>query len=370
MCLLIFQVVSSSLNGDLEKEKNIPLRYNRSKPLYGDLVLKLKEEIFFEESEEDADSIFGPFYHMAINSKDDMVILTGAERIILVNKKGKYVKDIGKRGLGPGEYNSIYRAFINSRDDIYLADTTHHKIHVFDINGRFRKHFNFLPKISYNQTSFYISSREELFALKTYYDHSRKEGSTFLEKRDKDGKPVKKIFGFKAQKFYFSGRIMIRIGHEYLEDTFITPVMDKEICFANNLAYKLYFCDLEGNITRIIKVEGKPKEITSEELAYFKKKEKKDFKEMIFPPHRPFFRGLLSDEKGRIYVIRTKPILEKEEGRTIDILNRKGRFLYRTRLPCYPWLIKNGIIYYITQSADDRSQIKKLIIQNYSEIKY
>lgn len=354
--------------GDLnQKEKGIPIIENQAKPLYGKIEFKLKEEIFFEESKEN-DLIFRSIRDIALNSKGEMFVSVW-DRVFLLDEKGKYIKDIGRTGAGPGEFNYVFNIFINRSGDIYFQDSQ--KIHVFDKNGKFKKHIFYHPEISHVLPRFYVSPAGNFFAFKGYYS-SKHERDKFLEKRDNNGNLIKKILGFKDRsKKIISRKAAGFLFHEYMEDYYMVPVLNREICFGKNLDYKLYFCDLQGNITRVIKVDEKSKEISSLEMEQFREKfGKRSFKDLIFPSHRPFFQGILSDEMGRIYVIRTKPILEKGKVKTIDIFGRNGRFLYRTTLPCLPLIIRNGEIYFKSRGASDQAQIMKLIIQNYSDISY
>lgn len=90
-----------------------------------------------------------------------------------------------------------------------------------------------------------------------------------------------------------------------------------------------------------------------------------------FAETRPFCSNLLSDEKGRIYVERFKPVTEKSVDFTYDIFNARGKYLYRLSLPFKIHLIKNGYIYTIsTNEETGEIKIIRYRIENWNKIDF
>jgi len=81
--------------------------------------------------------------------------------------------------------------------------------------------------------------------------------------------------------------------------------------------------------------------------------EKKLLGEIKYPSHRAYFKGLLNDEKGRIYILRTKSILDKSQIEEIDIFSQEGIWLYRTSLKYVLKVIRNGCIYVIAKDEKE-----------------
>jgi len=71
------------------------------------------------------------------------------------------------------------------------------------------------------------------------------------------------------------------------------------------------------------------------------------------PDHRPFYSRFLSDDLGRLYVIRFKPITEKDvKTSDIDVFSKDGYYLYRMTWPFVPHLIMGGHLYEVRQDED------------------
>jgi hypothetical protein len=243
-------------------------------------------------------------------------------------------------------------------------------VHSFDKSGKFIKNIPILPRVSHYYPCIYISPSGDIVAFFGYVQ--KKSIKLVLEHLNKNGKRIADIHSFidRSAHINYNGTQSISY-HEYMEDYYMIPILNKEICFASNLDYRLHFYNPESKKHRILTIAEKPMKIQKDELTAFKNLYKSRYSRLIFPKHRPFFQGLLSDEKGRIYVIRTKSIKDKDKkGRTIDVLNKNENFLFRCSLPCMPLQIKNGSIYYVSKIKGKPSQLRVLRVMNYEDIPY
>jgi hypothetical protein len=89
------------------------------------------------------------------------------------------------------------------------------------------------------------------------------------------------------------------------------------------------------------------------------------------PDHRPFFTRFYNDDSGRLYVIRFKPITEKDiTSSEIDVFSKDGYYLYRMTWPFVPQVIKGGFLYEVRQ--DEEAGLTKIIrhrIKNWGDFK-
>jgi hypothetical protein len=243
-------------------------------------------------------------------------------------------------------------------------------VHSFNKSGKFIKNIPILPRVSHNFPFIYISPYGDIVA---FFDYVQKNSiKLVLEHLNKNGKRIADIHSFIDRSAQINDNGIQSISyHEYMEDYYMIPILNKEICFVSNLEYRLNFYNLESKKHRTVTIAEKPIKIQNDELIAFKNLYKSRYTRLIFPKHRPFFQGLLSDEKGRIYVIRTKSIKDKDKkGRTIDVLNKNGNFLFRCSLPCMPLQINRGSIFYVSKIKGKPSQLRVLRVMNYEDIPY
>jgi hypothetical protein len=185
-------------------------------------------------------------------------------------------------------------------------------------------------------------------------------------------KQVADIYSFTGKNGHVrENMVMTTSYHEYMEDYYMVPVLNKEICSASKLVYRLHFYNPESKKHRTVLIGEKPVKITNDELNAFRDLHKSRYDSLIFHQNRPFFQGLLSDEKGRIYVIRTTPISAVDKkNRTLDVFDCQGNFLFRCHIPCMPLLIHSGRIYHVPKIKGKPSQLRLLKIIDYEKIPY
>ena len=80
---------------------------------------------------------------VAIAQNGDIFVADGhiadvpVNRIMKFSKDGKFIKAWGKRGSGPGEFDTPHSIAIDSRGRIFVADRGNSRIQIFDQDGRF-----------------------------------------------------------------------------------------------------------------------------------------------------------------------------------------------------------------------------------------
>jgi sugar lactone lactonase YvrE len=80
---------------------------------------------------------------VAVAQNGDIFVADGhianvpVNRIMKFSKDGKFIKAWGKRGSGPGEFDTPHSIAIDSRGRIFVADRSNSRIQIFDQEGRF-----------------------------------------------------------------------------------------------------------------------------------------------------------------------------------------------------------------------------------------
>jgi DNA-binding beta-propeller fold protein YncE len=68
----------------------------------------------------------------------------GNSRVVKFSKDGKYLLDWGKRGTGPGEFNTPHSVAVDSKGTVYVSDRENNRIQIFDPNGKFLRQWTHL----------------------------------------------------------------------------------------------------------------------------------------------------------------------------------------------------------------------------------
>jgi streptogramin lyase len=61
----------------------------------------------------------------------------GNNRVLKFDKTGKFIKEWGKLGTGPGEFDQPHALAMDSRGRLFVGDRNNNRIQIFDQNGTF-----------------------------------------------------------------------------------------------------------------------------------------------------------------------------------------------------------------------------------------
>lgn len=127
---------------------------------------KSYEDIFEKTSETQLstspDSAIKLITDMEINSKGNFIIADGWQRkgVFIFAPDGRFIKELGKQGQGPGEYATPVSLSINSKREIFVADYMGNRIIVYDENFYFKKSIICKPRIRH---FLHLNSQDEIF---------------------------------------------------------------------------------------------------------------------------------------------------------------------------------------------------------------
>jgi len=82
-------------------------------------------------------------------------------RIVKFTKDGKYVKEWGKLGSGPGEFRTPHSIALDSRGRLFVADRGNHRLQIFDQNGTFIAQWRQFSRVS----GLFIDRNDNLYAI-------------------------------------------------------------------------------------------------------------------------------------------------------------------------------------------------------------
>ena len=128
----LFLSCSKAGQGDLLE---IPINIDHTVTLP---LSEIAEEIIAVELEFTDESMLSPEFIRNIIITEKEVLIARMEKIYVFSREGKFIRSIGSKGQGPGEYLGIMRFAFNEKNrQLYINSTP--KIISYDINGKFLK---------------------------------------------------------------------------------------------------------------------------------------------------------------------------------------------------------------------------------------
>ena len=376
--LVLFGTQKPEWKGKIEYEIGVKVIKNPKEPLYGEITFELEEDLSIGR-EDDENYLFYRGVGLNVDSQENIYVLdSGSFRIQKFDKDGRYLQTIGRRGQGPGEFELPFKFFLDGKNYLYVYDSR--KFKIFNNEGEFVKSIKLQSFI----LDFYVNPEGNIFVQSELRDE--KGSKQVVGKIDEEGDIVGIIAEFPYVDLVVkqSGDVTYAFGvsrHAYIPELCFSAIHEKAFCYAHSSEYKMFKLDNNGKISLIFQKEESPQTISKKERDFILDRMKRTFEErgrnlpeevfqeVRFPSHRPLFNHIMSDDKQRMYVRRLKSVLDKDEEIKFDIFGKDGHYLYKTRLPFTPRIIKNGFVYHV-DSNEETGEIKiiKFKIKNWNQI--
>jgi len=279
----------------------------------------------------------------------------GNRRVQKYDENGKYVRTIGRQGQGPGEYMYPSRIFVDDVGNPCISDSR--SLIYYTRDGNFRK--KTLLKGFYSRL---LPGPQGTF-LGTTQPSARTEGGakTSIIQIAENGEPLRTIAEYPIS---YSESQKAVVLHWYTHVAEFSRRDKDSFYFGFSRDYKISVADGEGRTFFVFAKAEEPKAVSTEEKELTRKNgywavigTNQPEKAIVFPDHRRFFNRFMSDDTGRLYVIRSRSILEREEKMNwIDVFSKEGIYLYQMNWSFIPDLIKKSYMYEVRNRRNRRYQ--------------
>ena len=366
----------SAWKGKIETENGVKVAKNPRDPLYGEFMLDLQEDLSIGGNENDDNYYFPKGVFIAVDDQGNIFAAdTGNVRIQEYNKNGKYLRSIGRKGQGPGEFQFPGMVRFDGEGNISIIDSPTRSLKVFGPDGTYKKS---VPLRAFLQPNFYLSKEGFIFGLEINY--MAKDGPRIAVVRvSPDGTSTETIAQFLGELKPNQPAYALHVYTNFIVLCGLSPAA---FCYGFSADYKIFIADAEGKTSLIIKKEEDPQPITGKEKEFILKKGagsmggiarvkiEKIEDAAVFPSHRPYFGKILADDDGRIYVAKKSSVLDQSKIQEADIFSKDGIYLYRAKLPFIPEIIKAGAMYEIRKNEETGDvTIVRHKIKNWDQIK-
>jgi streptogramin lyase len=93
-------------------------------------------------------------------------------RVVRFTKDGKFIKAWGKKGSGPGEFDTLHSIAMDSKGRIFIADRGNSRIQIFDQDGKFIDQWKQFGRPS----GLFITKNDTLYAVDSQSDEKTNPG--------------------------------------------------------------------------------------------------------------------------------------------------------------------------------------------------
>lgn len=353
--------------GKLEYEGEVKVVKNPADPLFGEIHLDLEEELSIG-NENDENYMFNGVTDIATDSQGNIYVLDrGNFRIQKFDHNGQYLQTIGKQGQGPGEFERPARVFLDTQDNIYVADggtrIEGRMIKIFNSRGEFVR----VVRLESPVSDFHVDSEGNILA--NLAQNVERGTIRAVVKMNSEGKIIKKIAEFSdvkiVRKKSSEMSASFRVGHHYSPRLIFSPINEQTFFYVYSADYQLFVIDKDGKLLLKIQKREAPQsisqgekeriiEILEESISRGGTKWPEGVLEEAcdFLPTRPFFWRAVADDRQRLFLLRVKSVLDESKENEFDVFNKEGYFIYRAKIPVRPRIINRGFLYDIKEDEE------------------
>jgi len=326
--------------------------HNPATPLHPGRTVAFEEDFTFKEKDEAGEiRIYKPG-RFIVDSQGNVFVQDNSDMAIKVfDAQGKYLRAVGRKGSGPGEFGQIADMAILPDGRLLFTDFETRRTSLFNRDGQFLSSFQwkkFFSQVylvtdsSYTVADMVVSERARELWVKTI-DFNGEEILTF-------GK-----FSYPEFKMLQQGEITFSTSVPWSPQSVFAGDQKRQWLYhCLNDKYVIEVYDSQGKLFRKIDRPYEPAPVTSADTAEFMSRFKdrpdspfaKMAKEMELPKVKTVTDRMVVDSEGNLWVRTNEE--KKEDDKTftaVDILDPEGFYTARVWLDIFPALFAAGKMY-------------------------
>ena len=310
--------------------------------MFPENAFELNEELSIGEVGGEGDYSFIRLWYLAVDDNENIYAMDeGAGHVKVYDKNGRFIRSIGRRGEGPGEFLYPNMIFITGEGQFVVEDFIRSLIY-FSIDGTYQKT---VPTSSLFPIGIDIFPEGRILALTNEPNNLGKKLGLYND----DLSFQNMIVHIPTPK---PDPADMRIFQPKI-DWAITP--KGEIVLTYKEDYEIQIFDPSGKLTKMIFKRQKPVRITQEDINTSVARVPEG-KKLVVPKNHPAVQAVLVDDVSRIFV---KTIISDEDQRYFyDIFTKEGKYVAKVPLSGKVQVIRNDRLYAIEEDENGYQYIK------------
>lgn len=336
----------------VETIEGVTYVHNLATPLHPNKTVAFEEEFAFKEKDETGEiRLFKPSRY-AVDAQDNIYISDDSDTAIKVfDAQGKYLRAIGRKGNGPGEFELIYDMAFLPDGRLLVTDFQVRRTSFFTPEGQFQTSFQW--KKNYSRVYLFTNSTITL----NEFSASEQGTELWVKVIDFSGEELLSFgkFTFPEMKRLQIEGGMIATSVPWSPASVFAGDQKRQLlyhCLNNKYLIEVY--NPEGKLIKKIDRPYEPVPVTGEDIQKYKSDSgvrpgslvAKLRDQMELPKVKTITERLLIDSNSNLWVQTNE---EKKDGEktftAYDIFNPDGLYETRVWLDLTPGLFANGKMY-------------------------
>jgi hypothetical protein len=351
----------SKSNASVEFIDGVECIHNTGTPLHPDKTVAFLEDLSISGEDKEGNIILYEPRLSLVDDKENIYIIESKDQVIKVfGSDGKYIKTIGAKGSGPGEFKSVAYLAVTKDGKLIAMDETSRRTSFFDSSGRFLKSFQW--RTSYY--NFIMIKSSSYIISEIVYSGDRQFRQLFVKEVDFNGKEIRSYGEFTASepKIIRQGKYRHYFSQPVWTESIFAGDKDRGLfyhCVNNKYIIEVY--DTSGKLFRKIDRPYEPVPFTDKDAKAYRARVgnvpneflRKVIEEMEMPKVKSIVERMYVDDEGNLW-IRTNEIKEEEDKilTAFDIFNSDGYYFAKVWTAIIPSIFKKGKMYRMDTDQD------------------
>lgn len=358
----------SKSNARVEFIDGIECIHNTGTPLHPDKTVTFVEDLTISGEDKDGNIIlYEPLLSFVDNNENIYAIEMRDQVIKVFGSDGKYIKTIGAKGSGPGEFRGISYLTETKDGELLVMDQTSRRTSFFDSSGRFLKSFQWRT----GYFNFIMIKRSSYIISEIIYSEDWRFNQLVVKEVDFNGKEIRFSGEFTPPdvKTIRQGKYSLYFSLPVTTSSLFAGDRDRSLfyhCVNNKYIIEVY--NASGKLIRKIDRPYKPVPFTDKDAKEYRVKHgnvadeflRKAIEEMEMPKVKSIVERMSVDNEGNLW-IRTNEIKEVEDKilTAFDIFNSDGYYFAKVWSAVIPSIFKKGKMYRMDTDPDTGYQSLK-----------
>jgi hypothetical protein len=346
---------------EVKMEDGIPVVYNPKEPVSLPGMpsrVTLIEDLRLGEPDEDLNYPFSTLSWLCVDDDENMITMDNEEGCIRIfDKTGQLIRRFGRKGQGPGEFQSVSFLSVFDGDKIRLIDPPNHRFSHYSLDGKCLKEVKLGEYWRVQRVK--CDSQGFLYANFTTVNRVDDEVSFTVEliKFDPEFNPVMTMSSFgQNRKRNEVDMVEMRFGYDVRSDDVLV--------WGINTEYVLHFVNSAGKVIRKVVKDYDPEKLTEEDRNWHYKLSFGDRKlppqiKLNYPKYFYPYAYLICDDEGRTFVRTYEKASEGEY--FFDVFDSEGRYIAKFARPIgeMPSIIKKDKMYSILRDRNELPLLRR-----------
>ncbi|MCG7853778.1 MAG: 6-bladed beta-propeller [Methanosarcinaceae archaeon] len=330
-------------SGTIKMVDGVTIVDNLTYPLFAPDVFRIDEELSIGGASTKNFTISNIF-DLFVDDNENMFVADLKEDCVLVfDKRGGFVRTIGGKGQGPGEFGFPRDLIVMPNKDIAVLDSINRRITFFAESGTYRKS---ISEIDFNLVSFEISKTGIIVGMDIVREEesSRHEIKTYSPEL----KFITSVDSAPIQDIKKLNPFMPILG-------FAINAKD-QIVYGYPSSYEFKIYSIDGKLIKKIGRKYVPLEITDEDMG--RTKNLPPAIQTVIPKYHSPYWSFFVDDECRIYALTWEKSSDGKR-RMFDVFDEQGRYIARIPLPPRSLFIKRDRLYSVENDEEGYQHLKR-----------